>query len=276
MKKLFLFFSFMICLFTLASCKKQEFDLSKGKIVVGLECAYAPFNWTETTKTETNVPINGKPNMYAEGYDIMIAKIIAEKLNCELVVEMIDWNGLVPALTSGKIDLIIAGMSPTEERKQVINFTEEYYHSNHVILVKNNSKFANAKTFADLSGAKVIGQKSTLYDTLAKQITEKNPQALYQTPLSSVPEILISLDSSAADITVLEEPVAQGIINANPDYKYISLDSKFDVNPEDVIVSIGVRKIDETLLNKVNEILNTITQDSRTSMMAKAVALQQE
>lgn len=276
MNKLCLFFTLVLLMLTVTGCKKKEFDVSSGKIVVGLECAYAPFNWTETTQTETNVKINDKIGMYAEGYDVMIAKMIAEQLNCELEIEMIEWNGLVPALTSGKIDLIIAGMSPTEDRKEVINFSNEYYKSNHVLLVKSNNKYSSAKTFADLSGAKVIGQKSTLYDTLAKQITEKNANALYQTPLSSVPEIKIALDSGACDVTVLEEPVAQGIIKADPSYTYIKLDTPFDVAAEDVIVSIGLRKVDETLLNKVNEILASISVETRNNLMEKAVSLQQE
>ena len=158
------------------------------------------------------------------------------------------------------------------------NLLYKYLDVNGAIMMLHysNLMYANATTFNDLSGAKVIGQKSTLYDTLAKQITEKNTNAIYQTPLSSVPEILISLDSGASDITVLEQPVAEGIVKSDSNYKYISLESQFDVNPEDVIVSIGVRKIDTTLLNKVNEILSTISNETRNSLMAKAVALQEE
>ncbi len=276
MRKLFLCLLLGICFCSLTSCKKAKFDEEKGVITVGLECNYAPFNWAETKASATNVSVTGTANMYAEGYDVMIARKIAEELGYKLKIKAIDWNGLVPALTSGDIDLIIAGMSPTAERKKVINFTDEYYRSNHVLLMKKSSSYASAKTFADLDNAKVIGQKSTSYDELAKQITEKNTTAKYQNPLNTIPEIIISLTSNAADITVLEEPVAMGIVAKYPEFTYLKLDSAFDIVEENLIVSIGVRKIDETLLSKVNAALANISKEQRDSFMQTAIALQNE
>lgn len=274
MKKLLLFMLITVFSFGLLSCRSNKDSNYDGTIVVGLECNYAPFNWAETKETESNVPINGKSNLYAEGYDIQIAKRIAEDLNYKLVIEMIDWDGLIPALESNKIDLIIAGMSPTEERKQTINFTDAYYQSDHVLVLKKTSSYVQATTFADLSGAKVMGQKSTIYDELAKQISEKNQDAIYQTPLDSVSDILISMDSNATDITVLEKPVAEGIIAAHPEYTYISLVTPFDVATEDIVVSIGVRKSDVTLLTKVNESLSKISEFERNDLMSRAVEMQ--
>lgn len=275
MKKLYLCLSILVCLVGLTSCKKVKFDPNSKTLRVGLECAYAPFNWAETKKTDSNVPIHGQSNLYAEGYDIQIAKLIAADLGYDLVIEMIDWDGLVPALESGKIDLIIAGMSPTEPRKQRINFTDEYYHSNHVILVKKDGAYQNATTFADLDGAKVMGQDLTLYDDLAKQISEKNTNALYQNPLASVPEIIYAMNAGTVDVTVLEEPVAQGIVASYPQYKYIQLTTPFDVEEEDVKVSIGIRKIDTTLLSQINEALSKISQETRNQLMKTAVENQE-
>lgn len=276
MKKLFLFLLLGICCCSLTSCKKAQFNEKEGVITIGLECNYAPFNWAETKPTATNVKVTGASNMYAEGYDVMIAKRIAEQLGYELKIKAIDWNGLVPALTSGDIDLIIAGMSPTAERKKVINFTNEYYRSNHVLLMKKSSVYANAKTFDDLNNAKVIGQKSTSYDELAKQIAEKNSSTIYQNPLNTIPEIIISLTSNASDITVLEEPVARGIVAKYPEFTYIQLESAFDILEENLIVSIGVRKIDEALLAAVNNALANISQEERNNIMQTAIGLQNE
>ena len=86
---------------------------------VGMEAAYAPFNWTQEDDSNGAVPIEGT-NQFANGYDVQVAKKIAESMNKELLVVKTKWEGLVPALTSGKIDMIIAGMSPTEERKKEI------------------------------------------------------------------------------------------------------------------------------------------------------------
>lgn len=276
MKKLLLLFLSLVCVFSLASCKQTKFNPKKGVLRVGLECAYAPFNWTEVAKTDTNVPIKGKVSSYAEGYDIMIARRIAEELGYELEIYKYEFDGLIMALNNGSIDLIIAGMSPTEERKQSINFSDAYYRSEHVLLLQKTSKYVNAKTFEDLSGAKVIGQKGTLYDDLAKQISQKNSSVKYQAPLDTVNAILVPLRAGALDLTVLEEPVAIGICEADSSFTYIKLDSKFDVADEDLDVAIGVRKVDTELLNQVNAALAKITQEERISMMERAIALQSE
>ena len=276
MKKLLLLFLSLVCMFSLASCRQTKFNPNKGVLRVGLECAYAPFNWTEVAKTDTNVPIKGKVSSYAEGYDIMVARRIAEELGYKLEIYKYEFDGLIMALNNGSIDLIIAGMSPTEERKQSINFSDAYYRSEHVLLLQKTSKYVNAKTFEDLSGAKVIGQKGTLYDVLAKQISQKNSSVKYQAPLDTVNAILVPLRAGALDLTVLEEPVAIGICEADSSFTYIKLDSKFDVADEDLDVAIGVRKVDTDLLSQVNAALAKITQEERISMMERAIALQSE
>lgn len=265
---LVLFFS--MCLI---GCSEPTFDEESGVLRVGLECAYAPFNWTETEKTDSNVPISNASNMYADGYDVQIAKLIADDLGYELEIQMIEWDGLVIALKSGTIDLIIAGMSPTEKRKESISFTNPYYTSTHVLVMKEASQYANAKTFNDLSGATIIGQANTVYDDLAVQINEKNANAKRATPLESVPLIInaINSDTSNKTITVLEEPVAKGIVASQEGYVYIQLEEQFELDEADKVVSIGVRKSDDKLLEKVNESLTKIQEATRQQLMENAV-----
>lgn len=265
---LVLFFS--MCLI---GCSEPTFDEESGVLRVGLECAYAPFNWTETEKTDSNVPISNASNMYADGYDVQIAKLIADDLGYELEIQMIEWDGLVIALKSGTIDLIIAGMSPTEERKESISFTNPYYTSTHVLVMKESSQYASAKTFNDLSGATIIGQANTVYDDLAVQINEKNANAKRATPLESVPLIInaINSDTSNKTITVLEEPVAKGIVASQEGYVYIQLEEQFELDEADKVVSIGVRKSDDKLLEKLNESLAKIQEATRQQLMENAV-----
>ncbi|MEA5145477.1 MAG: transporter substrate-binding domain-containing protein, partial [Candidatus Limiplasma sp.] len=97
--------------------------LAEGTLRVGMECAYAPYNWTQADAGEFTVPIEGGAG-YADGYDVQIAKTIAEGLGKELVIVKTEWDGLPPAVTSGAIDAIIAGMSPTEERTATMEFTD--------------------------------------------------------------------------------------------------------------------------------------------------------
>lgn len=111
-----------------------------GTLKVAMECAYAPFNWTDMeTPSIGAVAISGegKENMYANGYDVQIAQYVANKLGMKLEIYAIEWDGLIPALNSGAVDAIVAGMSPTAEREEQIDFTNVYYSSNLVIIYKN-------------------------------------------------------------------------------------------------------------------------------------------
>lgn len=112
-----------------------------GTLKVGMECAYAPFNWTDMSEpTVGAVPISseGSEGMYANGYDVQIAQYVANKLGMKLEIYAITWDGLLPALQSGTVDAIIAGMSPTAEREAEIDFTNVYYSSNLVVIYKKN------------------------------------------------------------------------------------------------------------------------------------------
>lgn len=110
-----------------------------GTLKVGMECAYKPFNWTDMGEPSLGaVPISGegKEDMYANGYDVQIAQYVANKLGMKLEIYSYEWDGLIPALNSGALDAIIAGMSPTAEREEQIDFTNVYYSSNLVIIYK--------------------------------------------------------------------------------------------------------------------------------------------
>jgi len=111
-------------------------DTSNGTLKIAMECAYQPFNWTQTTNVNGAVPIQGKNNLYANGYDVQIAKYVAAELGMALEIYQYEWNSLIPAVQSGAVDGIIAGMSPTEERELEVDFTECYYNSNLVVIYK--------------------------------------------------------------------------------------------------------------------------------------------
>ena len=105
----------------------EELAYLNGQLRVGMECAYAPSNWQESAPSDTNVPIENVPGAYAEGYDVQIARIIADYLGLELVIVKMDWDGLIPALNEGQIDAIIAGMADTAARREAINFSDPYH-----------------------------------------------------------------------------------------------------------------------------------------------------
>ena len=269
MKKITKFLSFIIMfalVAILAGCKEQPVD-NRPTFTVGMECAYAPFNWTETVKSDTNYPIDGT-SFYAEGYDVQMAKKIADELGYRLVIKAIGWDGLIPALQTGQIDAIIAGMSDTEERRANIDFTAAYYRSTHVLVMDKNSPYVNGKTLNDFAGADVVGQIATLYDSLIDQLVGAN----HLTPLGDVPTIITSINAKRADITILEEPVAKGIIETNPNLTYIKLTNGFNVSEEDVCVAIAVAKGNTELQEKVNNVLNSISEADRNAIMDQALA----
>lgn len=240
----------------------------KEKLYVGLECDYAPFNWTDPEKNDYNYQISGTKT-YADGYDVQIAKQIAEELDMELVIKKIEWDGLISSCEEGTIDLIIAGMSPTEERLQSIDFTVSYYESTHVMLVKKDSPYANATKLSDFTGATVIGQTGTIYADLVPQVVAAGATA--GNNLATVPQIVAVILRGDVHATIVEEPVAKGICSQYSELKYIVLTDGFEVADEDKIVSIGVRKNYE-LTDQINEVLqNIITESVRANLMEQAI-----
>lgn len=266
MKKLMLLLCLILMAITTVGCNDQGGIDNRPTLTIGMECGYPPFNWTENFKTETNYPIEGT-SLYAEGYDVQIAKIIAEELGYRLVIKAIEWGGLIAALETNQIDAIIAGMSNTEDRRLNVDFTDPYYRSTHVLVMEKDSKYVNGKTLKDFIGAKVIGQVETLYDSLIDQLEGVE----HMTPLDDVPTIITNIISKRADITILEEPVAKGVIQSNPSLTYIVLEESFDVLEEDECVSIAIRKGDNELQAKINSILNSITNEKRTELMDQAI-----
>ena len=241
--------------------KKEEANTFK----VGMEAGYAPYNWTQLTGANGGVKIAGSSE-YAGGYDVEIAKRIADGLGKELVVVKTEWDGLVPALVSGKVDAIIAGMSPTAERKETIDFTDTYYQSNLVMLVKNGGKYENAKTLADFSGAKITGQLNTFHYTVIDQI----PNVKKQPAMDNFPAMRVALESGVIDGYVTERPEAISAQSANNKFKMVEFTEGFVTSPEDTAIAVGLQK-GSPLKDKINEILNGISQEQRLEIMDRAI-----
>ena len=261
--------------FSLASCggvagaKDLEKVQEKGTIVVGMECAYAPYNWAQTTANEYTVEIQN--NMYADGYDVQVAKKIAEHLGVTLVIQPLEWDGLIPALNANSIDLVIAGMSPTAERKESIDFSDTYYDSNLVMVIRTDGDYINATKISDFSGAKITGQLNTFHYSVIDQIAGVQKQ----TALPDFAALTSALKKGTIDGYVCEKPGAISAVTAYSEFKYIEFaeGNGFTCNPEDASISVGLRK-GSTLTDKVNEALAKISKAEREKMMDEAIARQ--
>ena len=254
----------MLALTGCASANNEKTEDS-NVFKVGMEAGYPPFNWTQGDDSNGAVAIEGSSE-YAGGYDVEIAKRIAEGLGKELVIVKTEWDGLVPALTSGKIDAIIAGMSPTAERKETIDFSDNYYNSQLVLVVKNNGPYANAKTLADFKDAKVTAQLNTFHYSVIDQIEGVNKQEA----MDNFPAMRVALESGVIDAYVSERPEAVSAQSANSNFKMIELTDGFETNPEDTAIAVGLRKNSE-LTEKINEILAAISEEEQTEIMDNAI-----
>lgn len=260
--------------FSLASCSSagaKDLDKVQGKgtLVVGMECAYAPYNWAQTTENEYTVRVSD--GMYADGYDVQVAKKIAEHLNVTLVIQPLEWDGLIPALNANTIDLVIAGMSPTAERKESIDFSDTYYDSNLVMVVRKDGAYTAATKIADFSGAKITGQLNTFHYSVIDQIAGVKKQ----TALPDFAALTSALRSSSIDGYVCEKPGAISAVTAYSEFTYIEFSegNGFTCNPEDASIAVGLRK-GSSLTATVNEALAKITKAEREELMSAAIARQ--
>ena len=263
-------FSLVALSLLLVGCSAQEEEVvEETTVTVGLECAYAPFNWTQVDASDSAVSIDETGAGYCDGYDIQVAKAIAESMDATLIVKKIAWDGLIPALVNGEIDMIVAGMTDTEDRRQTIDFSNIYYQSDMVLIVDKDSAYASATSLADFTGAAVIAQMNTFHDTVVDQIADVN----HLTPLGSFALLTNAVVQGEADAMVSEYPVALSIVANNPSLVIVQFadGNGFELSFEDTTVSVAVRKGETDLVNSINALLDTLDQDTRNAWMADAI-----
>lgn len=240
-------------------------DGESNILTVGLEADYAPFNWTQMDDSNGAVKINGAAE-YAGGYDVEIAKRIAEGLGKELVVEKIEWDGLVPAVESGIIDVIAAGMSPRPDRAEVIDFSDRYYKSDLVMVVRKGGEYENATSIHDFGGAKITAQQATFHYTVIDQIDE----VIKETEMSDFPAMRVALESGIIDGYISERPEGESASAANENFAMVEFEDGFETNDEDTAIAVGVAKGSE-LTDQINAILAEISEEERQEIMEQAI-----
>ena len=279
-KKIISMFLAAAMVLSLAACgssntAKSEGSTDAGKktLKVAMECGYAPYNWTQSDDSNGAVPIKDSSD-YAYGYDVMMAKKIADELGYDLQIVKLDWDSLIPAVQSGQVDCVIAGQSITSERLQMADFTEPYYYASIVTLVKKGSKYENAKGVADLAGATCTSQLGTIwYDKCLPQIKDADIQAAQE----SAPAMLVALNSGRTDVVVTDMPTEKAALVAYPDFKLLDFsgsDDDFKVSDEDINIGISVKKGNTELVDSINSVLSKMTKDDYNKMMDEAISVQ--
>ena len=244
-----------------------------GVLTVGMECAYAPYNWTQMDDSNGAVPIANNPGAYANGYDVMIAKKICEANGWELEVMAIGWDGLVPALNAGQLDAVIAGQSMTETRMQEVDMAGPYFYASIVCVTRKDSPLASATGISQLTGSCTAQTGTIWYDSCLPQIAD----AKIQTAAESAPAMLMALETGAVDFVCTDMPTGQGALVAYDDLVLLDFAGSgddFTVSDEDVNIGISLRKGNTVLKDALDGVLSGMTADDFNAMMADAIAVQ--
>ncbi len=274
MKKILSAVLVLMMLLASAACAEGAIPgVEDGVLTVAMECAYAPYNWAQPDNANDAVPIKDSV-LYANGYDVMTAKAICEANGWQLEVMQLDWDSLIPAVQSGICDAVIAGQSMTSERMETVDFAGPYLYATIVCLVKQDSKFADAKGKSDLAGGTCTSQSGTIwYDSCLPQIKEAN----ILPPQESAPAMLMALESGTVDFVCTDMPTAQGALIAYPDLKILDFagsDDDFEVSDEEINIGVSVQKGNTALVDAINSYLKDKTVDDFNALMEEAIKIQ--
>ena len=262
---------------TSSNDKDKSYE-EKKVLRVGMECTYAPVNWTQESEELSNgdkaVPIYGT-NLYCYGYDVMMAKKIADELGWDLEIHKVEWDSIGISMDAGDYDCIIAGMSWSEEREAAYDFTSEYYFRDLCLTVKKGSEYENATKLSDFEGKNisVTTQLGTAYINLIDEIPDAEKAAFYET----TSEAFMAVSSDVADAALLDRPTAESALLTNKDLEILDiedLDSGSSVN-----VCIAVRSGDTELQKLIQDTMDKLNWNEEhkadmDAMMSEAVKLQ--
>lgn len=264
---------------------KNENELSipgteDGVLTVGMECQYAPYNWTQLTDANGAVPIANNPGSYANGYDVMIAKEICETYGWELEIMALEWGGLTPALNAGTIDVAIAGQSMTAERMAEVDMAGPYYYATIVCVTTKSSENAKATSIQDLKGNCTAQTGTIWYNSCLPQIEGASVQAAAET----APAMIMALESGTVDFVCTDLPTATAAAAKNPelvvlDFSGTDGDFQFaneEERAENVNIGVSVKKGNTELQEAMNKVLSGMGEDHFNELMDKAISVQPE
>ena len=251
-----------------------------GVLTVGMECQYAPYNWTQLTDANGAVEIANNPGAYANGYDVMIAKKICEEYGWQLEVMALEWGGLTPALNAGTIDVAIAGQSMTAERMAEVDMAGPYYYAQIVCLTTASNANASATSVAELTGNCTAQSGTIWYNSCLPQATNATIQAAAET----APAMIMALESGTADFICTDMPTATAAVAKNSDLvvlNFTGTDGDFQFadeteRAENVNIGVSVIKGNTELQKAMNDVLSAMGEDTFNTMMTQAIEVQPE
>ena len=285
MKKLLAMLLAMLMVLSMAACASSEGTKTDGQkeqaktgvedgiLTVAMECAYAPYNWSQPDDSNGAVPIKNASGEYANGYDVMMAKKLCEANGWTLEVMKLDWDSLVPAVQNGEVDAVIAGQSMTAERMEMVDFAGPYLYATIVCLAKKDTPQAAVTGKSQLTGTCTSQLGTIWYDTCLPQIEGADIQSAAE----SAPAMLTALETGAVDFVCTDMPTAQGALVAYPDMVLLDFAGSgddFEVSDEEINIGISVRKGNTTLKEALDKELSKMTADDFNKLMEEAIKVQ--
>ena len=249
--------------------------LEDGILTVGMECAYAPYNWTQMDDSNGAVPIANNPGTYANGYDVMIAKKIAEHYDVTLEVMAIGWDGLNPALDEGKLDAVIAGQSMTEERLEEVEMAGPYFYANIVCVARKDTAQAAATGISNLTGTCTAQTGTVWYNSFIDQI----PGATKTSAAETANAMIMAVAESRVDFICTDMPTAMGACATYDNLMILDFsgtDDDFAASEGDINIGISVKLGNTALKDMMDEVLEEMTVEDFNNLMNDAIAVQPE
>ena len=250
------------------STNETKADETKKEVLrVGMECAYAPFNWTQDTTPDGSKAVKiYDSQFYAYGYDVAVAQKLADQLGMDLEIHKVEWSSIGISMDAGDYDCIIAGMGRTAEREMAYSFTDPYYYRDNCVVVKADGPFADVKGLSELAGkgCKVTTQLGTGWIPLLDQIEGGITGSNYET----TSECFMAVSNGVADVCIVDLPTAESALLTNKDLKIITFaaDDSFKGDEEMVNVCIATRKSDTALRDKLQGAMTAIGWNDKAKM----------
>lgn len=244
-----------------------------GVLTVGMECTYAPYNWTQTDDSNGAVPIVNNPGSYANGYDVMIAQRICDTYGWKLEVQAIEWDGLIPALNAGTIDAVIAGQSMTTSRMEQVDMAGPYFYASIVCVAKKDSEQAKAKGISELTGTCTAQSGTIWYTDCLPQV--EGAQIMAQS--ESAPAMIMAVESGTVDFICTDMPTAMGACATYSDLAILDFsdtEDNFKVDEGQINIGISVVKGNTELKDAMDKVLAPLNADIFNAIMNQAIAVQ--
>ena len=244
-----------------------------GVLTVGMECTYAPYNWTQTDDSNGAVPIVNNPGSYANGYDVMIAQRICDTYGWKLEVQAIEWDGLIPALNAGTIDAVIAGQSMTTSRMEQVDMAGPYFYASIVCVTKKDSEQAKAKGISELTGTCTAQSGTIWYTNCLPQV--EGAQIMAQS--ESAPAMIMAVESGTVDFICTDMPTAMGACATYSDLAILDFsnsEDNFKVDEGQINIGISVVKGNTELKDAMDKVLAPLNADIFNAIMNQAIAVQ--